>query len=384
MSDKERTAAQLIRKFDLHDRLRRFTDIRTNPSIPLPTILVCVLLMPVLYLPSMLAVDRVARRKWLKRLCGTPRAMVSSDSTLRRTLDWLSRDELQRCMHAVVNTLCEHRLLSVRLAGGERKRRMAVVDGTYMSGHWMAVACLTGITTAVASLRHCRGKGWERHEGRELIKQLAAEQTPAVELVLLDSLYFDRVTFAVARRYGVDVLVKSENADYRSVTADTENYLDNCGADKEDNGYDEARLCRWAVEVTPSSFAGYPVQVARVTERFSKNGETHQFWITTTDCSLTPAELREAAHRRWAIETYFKQLNASVHSKRFALRDPHAFTAMLTLVCIGTALADAARAMLAARPCLARRFLAGEKPTRRAWMMRMADCLPERVFAFSV
>lgn len=382
MSEKERTAAQLIEKFDLHTRLRRFTDIRTNPSISLPTILMCLLLMPVLYLPSMLAVDRVARRKWLKRLFGSPRRMVTSDSTLRRALSWLSARELEQCMRSVVRTLAEHRLLSIRLADGRPKRRMAVVDGTYMGGHWMAIATLVGAITAAVKLRRCRGQGWERREGRRLIEEISALGETAVELVLLDALYFDAATFELTRRHGLDLLVKSQEAGYRKVTADAANYIDNCGADVGDSGYDDHRLCRWSVEVTTGSFGGYAVQVARLTEHFSTTGEQRQCWITTTDLSLAPAELREAAHRRWAIETYFKQLNASVQTKRFALHDAKAFTAMLTLVCIGTALADAARAIIARRPLLAKRFLDGEKPTRQTWMMRMVECLPEGVFAF--
>lgn len=384
MSEKERTAAQLIEKFDLHNRLSRFVDVRTNPSIPLPTILVCVLLMPVLYLPSMLAVDRVARRKWLKRVCGSPRRMVTSDSTIRRALGWLSVRELERCMRSVVQTLEAHRLFAVRLAAGRAKRRMAVVDGTYMGGHWMAIAALVGEITAAVKLRRCRGQGWERREGRRLIEELGAVGETGVELVLLDSLYFDVTTFETAGRNGVDVLVKSEKARYRSVTADAANYIDACGADADDSGYDDHRLCRWSVEVTTGWFAGVPVQVARLNERYSRSGEKRRCWVTTTDFSLDPAELREAAHRRWAIETYFKQLNASVQTKRFALHEPKAFTAMLTLVCIGNALADAARAVIARRPLLAKRFLDGEKPTREAWMMGIAESLPEGVFAFTV
>lgn len=71
-----------------------------------------------------------------------------------------------------------------------------------------------------------------------------------------------------------------------------------------------------------------------MTDRFSKGAGSQQFPITTTDCSLTAAELRDAAHRRWAIVTYFKQLNASVQSERFAVHDPHAFTAIRTIECL--------------------------------------------------
>lgn len=382
MSEKERTAAQLIEKFDLYTRLRRFHDIRTNPSIALPTILVCVVLMPVLYLPSMLAVDRYARRKQMKWLFGSARRLVVSDSTVRRALGWLSGRELQRCLRSVIDSLDARRMFRVRLARSRPKRRLAIVDGTYMSGHWIAVLALTGKITVCAQLRRCRGRGWERHEGRHLIEAAATLGPARPELMLLDALYFDIRTVELIRRADMHVLIKSEQADYRSVTADAENHINACGADIAESDYDGERLCRWWVEITGGSFAGHQVQVARLTERFSASEEVRQCWITTTDLCLSPAELREAAHRRWAIETYFKQLNASTSTKRFALRDPRAFTAMLTLVCIGAALSDAARALIARNPRLARRFLDGEKPTRETWMMRLVECLPEGVFAF--
>lgn len=200
--------------------------------------------------------------------------------------------------------------------------------------------------------------------------------------MLLDALYFDAPTVELIRGADMHVLIESEQADYRSVTADALNHITACGAEFHDSDYDGERLCRWWVEVTSGSFAGHPVQVARLTERFSSNEEERQCWITATNFSLSPAELREAAHRRWAIETYFKQLNASASTKRFALRDARAFTAMLSLLCIGTALSDAVRALLCAHPRLARRFLDGEKPTRETWMLRLVESLPEGVFAF--
>ena len=180
MSQKERTAEQIIKNFDLYDRLKRFTDIRTNPSIPLPTILVCVLLMPVLYRPSLLAVDRLARGKWLRRLCGSSRAMVASDSTMNRTLRWLSHGELERFVSSTIGTLSERRLLNTRLVPGEGTRRIAAVDGTHMGGHWMAAGALIGQITAVARLRRYRGRGLERRAGRQVIEELAGDTAAAL------------------------------------------------------------------------------------------------------------------------------------------------------------------------------------------------------------
>jgi len=51
-------------------------------------------------------------------------------------------------------------------------------------------------------------------------------------------------------------------------------------------------------------FAGYPIQIAHLLEYYPKRKENqHQeCWIVTTDLTLLPEEIREAAHLRWRIE----------------------------------------------------------------------------------
>lgn len=58
---KKRTADAIRARFRLHERLWRFRDVRTKPKIPLPTILLSVLLMPLWSAGSLLALDRLAR-----------------------------------------------------------------------------------------------------------------------------------------------------------------------------------------------------------------------------------------------------------------------------------------------------------------------------------
>ena len=60
-SKKKRTADAIRARFRLHKRFWRFRDVRTKPKIPLPTILLSVLLMPLWSAGSRLALDRLAR-----------------------------------------------------------------------------------------------------------------------------------------------------------------------------------------------------------------------------------------------------------------------------------------------------------------------------------
>jgi len=54
------------------------------------------------------------------------------------------------------------------------------------------------------------------------------------------------------------------------------------------------------MQITTGDFAGYPVQVAHITEYYPKRKKDKhpEAWIVTTDLILSSAELREAAHLR--------------------------------------------------------------------------------------
>lgn len=384
MDAKKRPADNIIEKCDLPERLRRFTDYRTNPSISLPTILLCVLLMPLFNATSLPPLDRFARGPRVKHLFGTTgRKMVTSDSTIRRALRWLDPEQVNAFAKHLVDELDRRRMLHRRFVQGGPARRVAVVDGSCMSGHSIRAACLTGSLTVTPLVAHMHGKGHELEKSRRLIKALAGFGSAKPQLVLLDALYFETTTIEMIRRLGMHVLIKGKSMTHRAVVADAANQFDAGAAAWVATGYDNERLCRWWAEGTCATFAGIAVQVTRLSETHSKSGNTRTWWVVTTDYSLSAAELREAGYCRRSIENhYFKQLNERTGSKRFSVKDHRSFTTMLILTSLGMAFVKWAKTIFSRFRSLCKSVIGSEKLTLACWSLRLTESLPEGCFAF--
>jgi hypothetical protein len=115
------------------------------------------------------------------------------------------------------------------------------------------------------------------------------------------------------------VLIKSDEPSFREVLMDAkfvfENKNDLVVPVQEKHGFDEFRVCSWRIEKTSGVFAGYPIQITHLLEDYPKRKKNqHQdCWISTTDFSLTPDEIREAAHLRWHIESAPQAHSKEVH-----------------------------------------------------------------------
>jgi hypothetical protein len=80
-------------------------------------------------------------------------------------------------------------------------------------------------------------------------------------------------------------------------------------------------------------------------------GRTFEFWVLTTDETLSAAELREIAHNRWSIENLqFKETNEQVGSKRAYIKNPTAKEALLRMWFLGMALLKEFKAHLETLP----------------------------------
>ena len=88
----------------------------------------------------------------------------------------------------------------------------------------------------------------------------------------------------------------------------------------EKEGFDPVRICSWKIQITSGDFAGYPIQIAHLTEYYPKrNKDKHpEAWIVTTDLSLSPAELREAAHLRLSMpeNNVFKRISHLLRNQK--------------------------------------------------------------------
>jgi hypothetical protein len=378
MQDKR--IARLAREAFLNEPLLKgFTDIRKRPVIPLRTILTSLFLMPFFGLASLLSNDRETRTERYKGLYGCRRKMVCSDSTFARVLRWLKRTEAEAFLLGFLGTFEGHDLLRKSLSVGGRPRRLGILDGTYMGGHWLVTLCLAGQISYPVLIRRYLKNGDELEVARQLMRE-----APAIlkglrpELWLVDALYFNEKTIAIAREQGTHILFKFKEADYREVSRDAQNLFEHFGGDEEKDGWDNERQCRWKVRKTVDRFAGHPVQVVELSEYYPtrKQRKRERCWIVTTDLQLPLEEVREAAHQRWQIENrVFKRISHLSGTKRFYFKDYRQFFNLLHLFFAAVAVLDCIMALLRSHPRLWAALRDGIKGTWRNVFSRIREVL---------
>jgi len=363
--------ARLARESFLEEPLMEgFTDIRKKPVIALRTILMSLYLMPFFSMTSLLSNDRMARTKRYRRLFSCRRKMVASDSTFARVLGWLKYQEVQRFLLRFLKMFEQRDMLRKRLCEGGRLRRLGVLDGSYMGGHWQVTLCLPGKIAYPVMLRGYRKRGKELEAARELMRDAPGVLGKArPELWLLDALYFNTATIEIAREQQAHVLFKFKKTDLRTVTKDAQNLFEHYGGDEEQSGFDTERLCRWWVRKTEEKFhSEYPVQVVELVERYVKRKQNRntRCWIVSTDLELSLEEIREAAHQRWQVENnVFKRISHLSGTKRFYFRDPKRFFTLLHILYAGMAMLDYIMALLKDHPLVFAALRGGIKPTWR-------------------
>lgn len=392
MEIKEEITTIIRNRLKLPEKASNFTDIRHTPQIPLQEIILCCCLMPSYGLKSLLRLDFQSRKRSFKLLFRketSRRKMVSSDSTLQRILRWLSQKESEIFQLSFLSSFIEHGAHSRRLAPDGPVRKIGIIDGSCMGTHHLCALALAGKLSYPALIEGYPGRGRELEAAQRLIRSAGTRLGQAKpELLLLDALYFNRPIFTLARENGFHLLIKSSHPSFRAVLQEAQfrfslgplsvEKISRC------SGYDPRRLCSWTLETTSGSFADYPVTVSHLTETFSKHpgSPPHEAWIVTTDMSLSPAELREAAYARRSIENdVFKKLSHLAGTKRFHFKDPYAFLALLRILCAALAAFELALLILSLAKELFKSFRDGIKSTLFGLFSRLVDFLEDSVFA---
>lgn len=378
----------LDKQAHLFDQLRRFTDIRKKPQIRLQDILVSLLFMPFFSLTSLLGLDRTARSGSFKRLFRCQRKMVVSDSTVARVLNWLDERQLQQLQRQFLGLFEQHQLAQRELVPGGKARRIGIIDGSCMGTHYLSMLDLCGKTDYPVMFLPYDKQGKELPTSQLLLQQ--AKDTLGAQfphLVLLDGEYFTKNTFAQIRSYNSHLLIKSKEP-FRDVHQDAlllfkakDSFP---GGIIQESGFDAERLCRWSIQITSGEFAGFPVQVAHLVEDYIKRkSNPHvECWIVTTDTSLLPKEIREAAHLRWHVENnLFKRLSKQSGTKRFYFKAPKRFYALLRLFCAAAALLDILLAILCRAQLRFKALRAGIKPTWTNIFCQIAESFTDGILA---
>jgi hypothetical protein len=271
------------------------------------------------------------------------------------------------------------------LATGKKPRRVGVMDGSFMGGHYVCVMALVGKDmTYPWEIRGCPGRGHELTTAKSMIKALPDEQfSRPFDLLLYDFLAFNAPLIKDAREKGLHVLIKGSNPEFRDVLKGALATFDSGQKDffETYTGFDEKRLSAWTMQETNDTFAGYPVRIIRISEQPAKD-QKKESWILTTDFSLSPQEIREASYLRWSIENdVFKKLSAQAGTKRFHSKDAHAFLIMLMLFCASLVAFKLALSILFSWGSEFKSFLGGMKHTLRNLFERLKEAMEDKIFA---
>lgn len=328
-----------------------FTDIRTTPFIALSEIILTVCLMPLVEAKSLLRLDFYSRLAFVKRLFASTRAEdspICSDTTVQRVMRWLDERESRRFLKRMGKPIKDHQADQYQLYPGGPRRRIVVGDGSVMGSHHIcAFALVSNSMSYPFMIEGTAGAGHELTTAKAIIphipRVLGEGHTP--DLLLYDFLGFTSTLFEAAIAAGMHVLVKGGDSEFRDLLTDARALFDapqQHGDEQAEWHFDLNRLWRWRLEETSGTFADIPVRVARLVEYNIKDQAPSQVsWIVTTDFSLSPEELREAAHVRWSIENnVFKKLSGLVATKRFHFKEQRPFCTLLRLVCAALAAYD--------------------------------------------
>ena len=363
-----------------------FSDIRKIPTISLSTILCSVFLMPFFGLKSLLALDTLARNSSYKRLFDCARKMVASDSTVARVLTWVKPEQSRRFLRAFVPSLDQLGLLEKALVPGGEPIRIGIIDGTLMSNHHLVTFSLHGSIDYPVIIEDQKKQGKELSTALRVLNEAHQRLGGCFpDLILCDSLYFNRSTFNNVRSKGSHILIKSSNPDFRTVLQDAQFAFEHQTKTKveTESGFDSERICHWSMKKTSGEFAGHPIQIAHLVEDYPKRTENAhcECWIVTTDMSLSCRALREAAHRRWHIENHvFKRISHLAGTKRFYFKDPRPFFTMLRLLFAALAAFDAYICSMKRHEAEFKRLLDGAKPTWKNIFSRIQDQMEAAAF----
>ena len=338
--------------------LESFTDIRRNPRIRLRDILASVFLMPVIGLTALLRLDFHLRTKRMLSLfcCPAKKKVVVSDTTVARVLHWLDQQQSKNALLAPCASLNAKGLLQRQLCAESSPRRLGVVDGSAMGGHYLVAALLCGRINYPVLVESCKGRGHELKTAQTCLPTLAQQLgSCAPDLWLFDALYFNRSTFKTVRDLNAHLLIKYSSHDdrvdtnlFRDVLEDANRLfairspaLDPVEQSKD---FDSQRQCTWSMKKTSAEFAAYPVNIFLLVEDYPKRKKNKhvEAWIITTDLSLDFAQAREAAHLRWQIENNeFKRLSHLGGTKKVYFKDQACFFSLLRLFCLALVAFDA-------------------------------------------
>lgn len=351
----DRFIRSCVEKFKLLLMASKITETRKKPRIPIAMLFLLMTLGLALGRGSLHQIDFFARIPALRRLLGTRRQMVASDSTLERELPRMNVDEVREQLQATYvrwKQKGNHYTLSTG-----RRIRVGVLDGSDMrSGFTSALQVKADRGVFLLDAEPYYRDGKELPTTTALVERAAGCHGKGfLDIVLGDALHVSGPFWNACRSQGIHVLVKGEapKKEELLVLREARALIAAGGNDSRietARGIDLKRSVSYEIKaVRGLEHDGYhgTVKVAIVTETQLKprrgtkanRPTTIEFWVIVTDETLAPAEMRELGHLRWQIENNgFRALNDLVHSKRVWARGEdraEMFPVLLLLMFLG-------------------------------------------------
>ena len=384
MSDMKKIARTFIKMLGLMNKSVQLSDPRKQPTVPFQDIISLIMMLPIYQCKSMLELDEVARRWATRKLIGTDRPMVCSDTSIQRIMPQTDCRQMGELLRRSMDAACAAGRLVVSLPQGV-KRSVGILDGSYIFRQWFVAFVRLGSSEChTQAIEMMKKRGYERSTAATVLKGQKADDLP--DVILGDGLYLSQSLFTLVRRtLQRHILVKYPVATDKKPRTHERMIIDNAirrmdhpdvFTIRTERGFDDQRLRHYQIEAVYNEYGDISVQIMRVTEHDCRNPKTAeqatQFWIITTDTQLPLAAARELAHLRWSIENgTFKMWSAQAGTKRMTTH--HRFTAynLLCLIAAGVNLLSLIRATC----CQEIREYSGVKQTWRSVCRWLCDCL---------
>lgn len=326
-------------------------DRRKRPEIPTIQVFKSVIQMPVFGQKTLLELDGFLRTPEARKLHGSNRKRVASDTTVQKVVEGMDRKSVQGIGYEVIDRGDEQNLWDLKLPSG-KKLRLGIVDGHWAGGIWASVLAIFGKTDGVVDLERYKGRGHELGASRKVIRRSFQKLGYGFfGIIAGDGLYASKEDFQMGLDHGSHLLVKTDE-ETLTVIQDAKHLFHVREAKKLDGvfhqkGYDRKRFVDYEVMWSEGfPWQGLTLTVAWVQE-WGLNPETGlvertEFYILTTATGFTGEDLRELAHRRWEIENnIFKRLNHLVGSKRTWSRKARVMEMLLRIWMMGLTLLGA-------------------------------------------
>lgn len=328
-------------------------EARKKPQVSAGLIFKAIVYQAPLGLGSILKIDQLGRTQELRELLGNNREIASgSDSTILRALGSWAMEPTMKSAYGNHLRLRRRGLTKTALSTS-KEVTLAICDGSSFGGFDFSVLAIAGGIAHVVDLEPSPGRGHELTASRKLLKRALEKLGKGFATHLLyDGLMACKADFLRARRHwGAHLVVKTSEQTLEIIQSTKEAWSKLSRADLERtgvetiSGVDTTRNIRYEVNAQAGiGWVGSTLKfnVAWVKETHLKGkykGRTFDFWVLTTDQTLTAAELREIAHNRWSIENrQFKETNEQVGSKKAYIKNPTAKEALLRMWFLGMAL----------------------------------------------